>query len=30
MIDTSCDKRAWFRAACHVSDVHNNTEFEKK
>ena len=28
-IDTSCDKRAWSREACHVSDVENNTASEK-
>ena len=29
MIYTSCDKRAWFRAVCHVSDVQNHTAYEK-
>ena len=29
MIDTGCDKRGWFRAACHVSDVHNHTASER-
>ena len=29
MIDTGCDKRAWLRAACHVSDVRNYTASEK-
>jgi hypothetical protein len=28
MIDTGCDPRAWFRAACHVADVHNHTACE--
>ena len=25
MISTGCDPRAWFWAACHVTDVHNHT-----
>ena len=25
MMDTGCDPRAWFRAACHVADVSNHT-----
>ena len=29
MIDTGCDIRAWFREACHVSDVYNHTVSEK-
>ena len=29
MIDTGCDKRGWFRAACHVSDFHNHNASEK-
>ena len=29
MIDTGCDNRAWFRAACHVADVHNHTASER-
>ena len=29
MIDTSCDKRAWFRASCHNSDVQNHTASDK-
>ena len=28
MIDTCCDKMAWFRAACYVSDIQNNTASE--
>ena len=29
IIDTGCDNREWFIAACHVSDVHNHTASEK-
>ena len=29
MIDTNCDKRECFIAACYVSDSHNHTESEK-
>ena len=29
MIDTGCDKRSQFRAACHVSDFHNQTASDK-
>ena len=29
MIGTGCDPRAWFRAACHVADIHNHTASEK-
>ena len=29
IIDTGCDKMAWFRAACHFSDLHNHTASEK-
>ena len=29
MIDTSCDKRAWFRSALYVSYVQNHTSSEK-
>ena len=29
IIDTDYDNRACFRAACHVSDVHNHTASEK-
>ena len=29
MIDTACDKRAWFRASCHNSDVQNHTASDK-
>ena len=29
MIDTGCNKREWFRAAFHVSDVHNNNASKK-
>ena len=29
IIDTDCDNRAWFRAACHVSYVHNHTASER-
>ena len=25
MIDSGCDPRAWFKAACHVADVSNHT-----
>jgi len=25
MIDTGCDPRAWFKAACHVAAIHNHT-----
>ena len=24
-IETGCDPRVWFRAACHVADIHNHT-----
>ena len=29
IIDTDYDNRACFRAACHVSDVHNHTASER-
>ena len=29
IIDTDSDKREWFIAVCHVSDVHNHTASEK-
>ena len=29
MIDTGCHPKAWFRAACHVADVHNHTASPK-
>ena len=29
IIDTGCDKRAWFRAAFHVSYLHNHTTSDK-
>ena len=29
MVDTSCDKRAWFISACHFSDFHNHNASEK-
>jgi hypothetical protein len=25
MIDTGCDPKSWYRAICHVADIHNNT-----
>ena len=25
MIDSGCDPRAWFKAACHVADISNHT-----
>jgi hypothetical protein len=25
MIDSGCDPRAWFKAACHVADINNRT-----
>jgi len=25
MIDTGCDPRAWYKAACHVADIENHT-----
>ena len=28
MIDTGCEPEAWFRAACHVADIHNHTAKE--
>ena len=29
IIDTGCDKRAWFRVAFHVSYLHNHTASDK-
>jgi hypothetical protein len=29
MIDTGCDPKSWYRAMCHVADVHNNTANQK-
>ena len=28
MIDSGCDPRAWFKAACHVADISNHTAHE--
>ena len=28
MIDSGCDPRAWFKAACHVADISNHTSVQ--